>query len=387
MELNLDLNSPEKDGLNTSIKYINVPKESDATRDYLLEEIKRVAKENPDKNISRDFFRQKSKVKESDWTYHFGTFNEFKRATGLTPSRVQSLIFNNTAKHSSKDYLKNLNVEKRNYEDKYIRSSTSNEQSIVVGTDIHDLHCDLFYRRLFIDTVKRILPEYVVIGGDLFDFPEFSRFSNDPRNYNILERIKWVHDFLEDIRNASPNSTVYLIAGNHEERLIRYLGENCSPLVTILEDLHNMSISKILGLDKFEINYISRLDLKAFTDKDFNNELRKNYLIINESVLIHHFSEGFSYGLPGCHGHSHKHLVRNGYSHIFGSYDWHQLGSGHKRYASYCSGEKWNNGFIVIHNSLRSKRTAFEYIDCTNDIAVIGGKFYWRNEEEMKSFI
>lgn len=356
------------------------------TKEDCLKNLRDIDEKTPG-TITRDLFRKESYISERTWINYFGNFTQFKREAGLVPSKAEGTIMTNISRHASKDNLKELNEEKRTYEERYLKISNRNDQTILVGSDQHDLHCDPFYRRLFIEAASRIKPDYIVLGGDLFDFPEFSKYTNDPRDYKVIERINWVHEFLQDLRDTCPDTTMYLIAGNHEERLIRHLGESSSSLVTILSDLHGVTISNLLGLDKFEVNYISRLDLKAFNDADIKNELKKNYLIINDSILIHHYPNGFDYGLPGCNGHLHKHTVRNGYSFGFGSYDWHQLGSGHVRVASFCNAERWTNGFLIIHNSLKTKRSVMEYVDTTADLAVLGGRFYYRNEEELRFFI
>lgn len=83
-------------------------------------------------------------------------------------------------------------------------------------------------------------------------------------------------------------------------------------------------------------------------------------------------------GYPGTNGHHHKHLVSSHYSPIFGPYEWHQTGSGHTRHASYCAGEKWSNGFLIIHTDTHTRHSAFEYVDI-RDFAIVGGQWYRRD--------
>ena len=152
--------------------------------------------------------------------------------------------------------------------------------------------------------------------------------------------------------------------------------------MTVLSDLHGMTIPDLLGLTKYEVNFVARADLSAFTETDIKKELHKNYAVLYDCVLFHHFPDGFSYGLPGANGHHHKHLVRSAYSPTYGSYEWHQLGSGHRRQATYCAGEKWSNGFLLAHVDTHTKRTQFEYIDVSHAHCMIGGLFYERMDGE-----
>jgi hypothetical protein len=87
-------------------------------------------------------------------------------------------------------------------------------------------------------------------------------------------------------------------------------------------------------------------------------------------------------GIPGASGHHHKHLVWTAYSPVHGPWEWHQLGCGHQREASYCAGEKWGQGFLLAHADTRTKRTQFEYADLSHPGAMVGGKFYERTAAE-----
>jgi hypothetical protein len=336
------------------------------------------------KVLTRDFYRKNSTIPENVWIKYFGTFKELQRAAKIVPSLFSNQLNNAVAKHSSLDNVKKINEEKSLWEGNYLRPSGKRFQTIVVCSDLHDINCDPFFYRTFIDTISRINPEKIILNGDIFDMTEFSKYSVDPREYDIIKRIKWVHGFLENIRNVCPYTEINFIEGNHEFRLLRNLSESNPGLQIILSDLHGFTIHKLLGLEEFEINYYARADLKAFNKTDINNELSKNYVIINDQVLFHHFPTGKDFGYPGAHAHHHKHLVWNSVNPIFGSFEWHQLGCGHKRQASYTPGEKWSNGFLIAHLDTHKKKTQFEYVDTTHDHCVIGGKFYFRTEKELE---
>lgn len=346
-----------------------------------INELQRIAKLDQTKVITRNYFRVHSQISESTWNRYFGTFHEFKRQAGVVLTRHAHNLERSIAKHASMDVKREMNAAKIAYEGKYLRPHKGRFQSVVVASDLHDVNCDPFYRRCLIDTVKRVKPEIIVLNGDLFDLPEFSKYIQDPRSYNPVLRIKWVHKFLEDLRNAAPNAEIKMVEGNHEYRLLRHLSEATPALMTVLADLHGMTVSSLLGLDKFEINLIARSDLAALNERDIKDEVRKNYVLIHDCLLFHHFPEGAYMGYPGANGHHHKHLVKSYYSPTFGPYEWHQTGAGHLREASYCAAEKWSTGFLVVHVDTHTKHSVMEYID-VRDFAVIGGLFYQRNELE-----
>jgi hypothetical protein len=148
----------------------------------------------------------------------------------------------------------------------------------------------------------------------------------------------------------------------------------------VLSDLHGFTVPKLLGLDKYEVNYVAPADLAVFTKANMKAQVRKNWTLLYDCLAGHHFPQGRNLGIPGWNGHHHKHIVWSEANAVFGSYEWHQIGGGHKREASYCDGQNWSNGFLIVHVDTHDKRSQFEYIDTTNDHVAIGGKWYVRND-------
>lgn len=682
---------PSKNNKDVTPLSQNNHKITKATKEFCVETLRKIALANPDKVITRNYFRVNSNLAESAWNKHFGTFHEFKRQSGIVLSRHAHQLERHIAKHASVDNLREMTKEKQSWGEAYNKPSGKRFQTILVGSDIHDIECDAFWRELFIDTAKRVKPERIVLNGDILDLPEFGKYSVDPREWDVVGRIKWVHTFLEDLREASPDSQIDFIEGNHECvsadtliltengwkradhigfsdkvaqvdlktktlhyaapialakstqelvsikgnlhdevvsrshsviidgervkvesligssisqdkfmysfdnnntgidlsddyirlltwvvadativkrqisntriqwklsredkikslssllnkmgieftyrkavmsgvnklqpyyiciygdearkihsilqgqktypsnwramnkdqvsvlletllitdgsvshnhskvtsskeqelellqeifvsngipaklsskvntgfskkpvyvldvynngvydrnyvevtdleqegivvsiqtdkqtlvtkrngkvvvtgncRLLRHLSEATPALKAVLGDLHGWTVADLLGIKKYEVNYVAPADLSTFTKAEETKELHRNFLVIDNFLVAHHFPEGFNFGLAGWNGHHHLHLTRQGYNPINGPYEWHQLGSGHRRHASYCNGEKWSTGFLLVHTDTVEKRAQFEYIDCTSNHCVIGGKWYQR---------
>lgn len=366
----------------------NVPLSQDeqkitrASKRDCLAELRRVAELDPDRVITRNYFRVTSPFAESAWNAHFGTFLEFKRQAGIILSRHAHRLERDIAKHASVDRMRALNGEKRQWEGRYARPSNRRWRTALVCSDLHDTHCDPFYRRVLLDVAARAQPEVVVLNGDIFDLPEFSKHVQDPREFALLARVRWVHAFLADLRGAVPEAEILFVEGNHEFRLLRHMGEQTQAMMVVLADLHGFTVPKLLGLDRYQVNYIARADMTAWTERDIKAELRKNYVVLWDSLLFGHFPEMRAMGVPGASGHHHKHVVWTAYSPVYGPWEWHQIGAGHQREASYCSGEKWANGFLLAHCDTHSRRTQFEYIDVSQPAAIAGGKFYARRDSE-----
>lgn len=335
-----------------------------------------------DGHLSRSKYREVGSYSTSKIDAMFGSFREARRQAGLDPSRGQTQFLNQLARHVSHDDYRQFSIDRKDYGDKFRRPDSKRFQSLLVCTDVHDIECDLFWRRVFIDTIKRVRPDKLIFGGDLFDLAEFGRYGVDPREWDVVGRIKWVHGFLKECREAAGDSTEFvLIEGNHEHRLLRHLCDATPALKTLLSDLHGFTISKLLGLDEFQVRYVARADLATFNQSNVKHEIGKNYECFYDCFMVDHFPQGASRGVPGVNGHHHKHLVDSHYSHIFGSYEWHQLGSGHRRAASYCDGEKWNMGFAEVNIDTTNKRVITNY-HMVDDFCVIGGKWYVREPNE-----
>ena len=288
----------------------------------------------------------------------------------------------NVATHASRDTYRRIAGEREGRDKKYIRKSKNKFKTVLVGSDLHDIECDPFWLRIFVDTAKRIQPDVICLSGDIFDLPEFSRYNVDPREWDVVGRIRYVHEnILAPLRESAPNAQIDLIEGNHERRLLIHLADATPALKAVLADLHGMSISDLLGLDEYEVNYIAKGDLAAINKQDMKRELEKSYKNYWDCFLAHHFPHARNMGLPGWNGHHHKHALWQNYSPIYGAYEWHQLGAGHQRAADYCEGERWANGFLIASCNVESKSTIMDYCQVA-DFAVVAGDFYYRTDKE-----
>lgn len=357
-----------------------------ATRDECINDLRRVQEEihgdSMSKVVSRNQYREHGKYSDSTWDFHFGSFTEFRRHAGLFLTRPQQQLERDIAKHASVDHYRQVSEERKEWGDKYIRKNKNRHQLILGIADIHDIMVDPFWLRVVLDTAKRVQPDIICIDGDLFDCPEFGKYVVDPREWNVVKRIRFVHDsVLKPLRKVCPDAQIDLIEGNHEARLIKHLADATPAMRAVLADLHGWQLQDLFLLKELEINYVSDANLAAWTKRDLQKELSKNYKIYYDCVVAHHYPDGRNFGMPGFNGHHHKHEMWQGYSPTWGPYEWHQIGCGHRRDASYTEGLKWSNGFILVHVDTIEKEVNFEYIPVTNR-AIVGGRYYYRTAEE-----
>jgi predicted phosphodiesterase len=353
------------------------------TREAIISDIKRVASmydgESP--FVTRTFYRENGQFSDRQIQNIFGSFREARRASGEEDTRAQASFLLQLAKHNAHDGYREMNIDKMDYGDKYKKPKGTRFQTMVVASDIHDKNCDPFYRRVLLDHIKRVQPDTVILGGDIYDLPEFGKYNVDPREWDVVGRIEWVHEFLKEIREAAADTEIVFIEGNHEHRLLRHLSEATPALKTVLADLHGFTVPKLLGLDDYEVRYIARADLATFNKGDLAKELSKNYEVFHNCFIVDHFPSGAARGVPGVNGHHHRYNSSTYFSLKYGSYRWDQLGCGHERAATYCDAEQWNLGFMTVHVDTERELPVMNY-HFIGDFAEIGGKFYHREENE-----
>jgi hypothetical protein len=352
------------------------------TAEDCLAEIRRVAALDPDRVLTRNHFRIHSKISDAVWSQFFGSFSEYRRQAGLELSRQQHAMERAVAKHVSVDHYRHLAAERAEWGDKYVRTAPGRFKTLAVCSDLHDEEIDPFFLRVWLDTVRRAQPDNIVFDGDVYDLPEFGKYTVDPREWNVVKRIKFANErIFGATRKAAPDATIDLIEGNHEARLLRQLADATPAMRAVLADLHGWTLSKLFGLEAYEVNYVAKANLAAWTQRDHKKELGNNYKVYYDAFLAHHFPHARNMGLPGVNGHHHRHQVWPMFSAVYGAYEWHQLGCGHLRSASYCEGEAWHTGFALVHIDTHTKAVNIEYVPVT-DHAVVGGKWYVREDAE-----
>lgn len=345
-----------------------------------------LANEHPYRQVTRNAFREKTQISDTQWTKAFGTFSSFMEAAGLNTSAGTRKLANQVAKHARADYIRSVSEERLTWGSNFTKPDNGDRwKTIMVASDLHDTEADPFAVRMFIENIRQVQPDVVCINGDLFDLPEFSRHPNDPREWNLSGRIATGLDFLGRIREASPNSQIDLIEGNHEARVIKFLMTDAPMVMEHLSVAHGMDVRKFLRLDEYEVNYVAKGDLAAFTDAQLKKSVLTSEQVYWNFILARHHppSKDIPIALPGFNGHHHRHEVMSLYNHHMGSYEWHQTGGLHKRRASYTEADvKWNCGYLYGVADTKYQRVNFQYTFVGDTGCQMGGQFYERLPDE-----
>lgn len=363
----------------------------DASAEECIEDLRRVQLTDEARYITRNIYREEGQFSDTTWHQYYGNFSEFRKQAGLELTRHQQRLEKAAAKHASFDHYKRFYDEKvLPYHNKYVKESKNRHnaiRTIMVISDIHDIEADGFTLAVFIDTCKKKQPDIIVLNGDIFDLYEFSRYTKDPRNYKPIERFEYVWGFFKKLRKVCPDAQIDFIMGNHEFRLIKLLADVTPNVRILLADILGLEFQDIFKLDEFEINWVSRANLSAFTKKDINDELKKNYQIYYDCYVVCHEPDKNLMVMSGTNGHHHRvSLVSNAYpdplTNLPKSVTWVQTPAAHVRDAEYLQNmSKWNTGFLEVTVNIEKKEVIQKTVQ-THDWTVIDGVYYERSSFE-----
>lgn len=352
----------------------------------LIKILRHLKLQEPSRFITRNYFRSETSIPDSAWTQYFGTFQEFIRVSDIALSRHQHAFEKKIAIHKSRDHYRELN-ERQAWGHDFDKPNDKDFQTYVCCSDLHDVDIDPFYLRVLLDTIKRVQPDKILLVGDILDLPEFGKYTVDPREWDAVGRIKFAHnEILQPMREAAPDAQIDYFEGNHELRMVKLLADATPAVRAVLSDLHGWSAREFFGLDKFEVNYITKADLAAGTRAEITKELKKNYKVYHECFAAAHYPMYRNYELAGVSGHIHNRQIWPVKTMMNGTRSWLQMGCGHKQEAEYCDAENvWELGFAIVDIHVPSQSVNIQSIPVTN-IAQVGGKYYEREEGEMVGF-
>lgn len=126
------------------------------------------------------------------------------------------------------------------------------ELTHVVG--LFDLHFPYEDKRTYdnvLSYTQRSQPNVIVLGGDVVDLDLISNKAKrrEIEGKRLLKDLKYARQRLVELREINPDAEIYLIEGNHDERMERYIDDH-PEVEGILE------VPTMLELDAQEIHWI-----------------------------------------------------------------------------------------------------------------------------------
>ena len=356
-----------------------------ASSEDCIEDLRLIQKLNWGMTITRNFYRSNGSYSDSTWNQFFGTFQEFRRQSGLELNRHQARLEKGIARQASVDHYREFfEKEVIPYYLKYEKESHPfHIKTIMAMSDLHDKDVSRFSLSLFIEACRLKQPDVIVLNGDIYDLLEFGKYSVDPRSYDIKARFDFVREHVfKPLRRVCPNTQIDLIAGNHEMRLLKLLADVTPNVRVLLSDVMGITFSDIFGLDEFQINWASKFDLGAYSNADIKNEIKKNYRVYFNSFIFSHHPDSRLLNLSGSNGHHHSGKI-NSYNSIdpltalVKRSTWSQTPGMCQPDAQYLNNlSGWNTGFLEVVINIKTLEVIQKIHFTYSDWAIIDGRYY-----------
>jgi predicted phosphodiesterase len=150
----------------------------------------------------------------------------------------------------------------------------SYERSLFVS-DIHAPYQDDKAISAMLNFARWFEPHTIFIMGDLVDFYAISKFIKDPyRALELQAEIDVSIAILQNIRNTCKKARIYLLRGNHEYRLQKYLWTNAKELA----GLKALDLRELLKLKSLDIEYLE------------NGRINHHGLLLKHGSIVRKFS-------------------------------------------------------------------------------------------------
>lgn len=122
-------------------------------------------------------------------------------------------------------------------------------------SDVHFGSTDAAAWRLTLRLLRRMSIDTIFLGGDLIDFHSVSSYSKDPVTMMSLQgELDIAFEELSKLRQMFPSAKMFFKAGNHEDRLQRYLFSRAAEL----SGLRNLTLTSLVKLDELDCQFIAQ---------------------------------------------------------------------------------------------------------------------------------
>lgn len=235
------------------------------------------------------------------------------------------------------------------------------EKAAFIG-DWHIPYHDPIAVELVLKFLEWFRPDTVFILGDYIDAYSVSRFDKDPqRLLSLQSELDEARGILCKLRRVCPRARIIYIAGNHEDRLRRYLWK--APEISVLD---NLQLPALLGLEELDIDY-----------HGYERQLEWHGLLVEHGDRVSKHSAYTAKamlearGVSGISGHSHRlaayYRTDNG-----GVKVWYENGCVCDTNPTYVIGKpNWAQGFTVAHALKGRQRFA------ASQIPILSGRLFY----------
>lgn len=214
----------------------------------------------------------------------------------------------------------------------------------LIVSDIHLPYHDINAIEIALEKAYKDNVDSIYLNGDILDFYQVSRFTKEGGAMSIKEERDMFFEFIGWIK-SNFDVPIYFKAGNHEERLAKYINDKAPDLAQLPE----LSLSGFLKLDELDIQYVDGRQ-KAMMGKlivvhghEFGESI---FSPVNPARGL--FLRAKSTTLAG-HNHQtsehHENNLKNDSMACFSTGCLCQLTPNYRPFAY----TKWNHGFAIVH--------------------------------------
>lgn len=124
--------------------------------------------------------------------------------------------------------------------------------NILLISDLHIPYHDIKALTVAIDYGKKEKVNCIFINGDLIDFYQISRFVNLERRRSVAEELEITKEILGIFNKEFPGVPLYLLMGNHDNRLQYYLANKAPELL----DVEEFRLTELLESEKYNLTVL-----------------------------------------------------------------------------------------------------------------------------------
>lgn len=234
-------------------------------------------------------------------------------------------------------------------------------------SDIHAPYYDYSAISALQSFIKEYNPDCVIFIGDVVDFYSVSRYEKDPtRTEHLQDEIDSAVGVIDSIKqNSKKVKEWHFIAGNHEDRLQKFLWSKAPELA----DLKHLNVPSLLQLHSLGIKYHD------------SGRMKYEGLVVKHGDVVRKYSgytaraEIEKVGMSGVSGHTHR-LSYYNQTNEAGRYQWMEIGHLASEKQEYMRGQtpNWQQGFGVGYTI--GRKTILTPIPIFNGTAYYGDKQY-----------
>lgn len=169
--------------------------------------------------------------------------------------------------------------------------------------DTHFPDHDIKAIKLALNFAKKEKVDTIIMGGDIIDGYQISKFDHDTTTPSFKEEIEMAEEWFSYLRQEFPDEQIIYKAGNHDlPRLTKYINNNAKALA----NLEALKLENLLKLKEYNIKYVEDMPLikigkllfahgHEFPGCPSADVARRTFAKAHENIIFGHFHHRDSY--------------------------------------------------------------------------------------------